>query len=90
VAISDDTLPDEFQAKNLYEQHYTGSLTDEHPFGFDPLADHEDLKNRRNNDFFQQFNIQTLFQECTHGRTQPIKNAVMFFIEKTFELAQNL
>lgn len=37
-------LPDDVEAKNMYVQQYTGSLTYEHPFGYDSLNDHEDLK----------------------------------------------
>ena len=66
--VSADPLPDEGEAKTQYQQFYTGTLTDEqHSFGSDPLHDNDDLRNRRDQSFFEKYNIESLFQDCTHS-----------------------
>ena len=88
--ISVDSLPDEVEAKIQYQQYYTGTLTDEHSFGSDPLYENDDLRNRRDQSFFQQYNIERLFQDCTHNRTQSLKEAIIFYIDTTLRLRQQL
>ena len=83
-------LPDEGEAKTQYQQYYTGTLTDEHSFGSDPLHDNDDLRNQRNQSFFQKYNIESLFQDCSHSRTQPLKEAIIFCIDTTFRLSQQV
>ena len=67
-------MPDEGEAKTLYHQCYTGTLTDEHSFGFDPLHDNDGLKNRRDQSFFLKFDIESLFHDCLNSQTRPLKD----------------
>ena len=84
-------MPNEIEAKIRYENFYDGELTDEHPFGNDPLADSNNLKLQRDREFHNNHNIQSIYQDCIHGgRGSLLKNAVIFFIQKTFHLARNL
>ena len=83
-------MPTAFEAKEEYEARYNGQLTEEHPFGSDPLEEHEDLKARRLEDFLNRFQVKRLFQECVNGRSQLFKNSILFFIEKTHELTLTL
>lgn len=88
--VTEGDLPNEIEAKDEYEICYTGQLTDEHSFGCDPLCEREDLQNRREEEFFNRYDIKLLFQECTNGRSQLFKNAILFFIEETAALTQSL
>ena len=88
--VSADSLPDEGEAKTQYQQYYTGTLTDEHSFGSGPLHDNDDLRNRRDQSFFQKYNIESLFQDCSHSRTQSLKEAIIFYIDTTFRLSQQV
>ena len=65
--VSADSLFDDDQAKTQYQQYYTDTLTDKHSFGSDPLHDNDDLRNRRDQSVFQKYNIESLFQDCTHS-----------------------
>ena len=65
--VSADPLPDEGEVKTQYQEFYTGTLTDEHSFGSDPLHENDDLRNRRDQLFFEKYNIESLFQDCTHS-----------------------
>ena len=82
-------LPDEGEAKTQYQQYYTGTLTDGHSFGSDPLHDNSDLRNRKDQSFFEKYNIERLFQDCTHSRTQLLK-VIIFYIDTTFRLSQQV
>ena len=88
--VAETALPKEIDAKNEYETRYTGQLTDEHSFGSDPLCDREDLQIRREERFFERYDIKLLFQSCANGRPQSFKNAILFFIEETAILTQLL
>ena len=86
--VSADSLSDEGEAKTQYQQYYTGTLTDEHSFGSDPLRDNDDLRNRTDQSFFQKYSIESLFQDCFHSRTQSLKEAIICYIDTTFRLSQ--
>ena len=83
-------MPDEGEAKTQYQQYYTGTLIDEHSFGSDPLHDNDDLRNRRDQSFFQKYNTESLSQDCSHSRTQPLKEAIIFYADTTFILSQQV
>ena len=83
-------MADEGKAKTQYWQYYTGTLTDEHSFGSDPLRDNDDLRNRTDQSFFQKYSIESLFQDCFHSRTQSLKEAIIFYIDTTFRLSQQV
>ena len=82
-------MPDEGEAKIHYHQYYTCTLTDEHLFGSDPLHDNDELRNRRDQSFFQKCNIESLFHGCSNSRTHSLKEA-MFYIDTTFSLSQQV
>ena len=73
-------MPDDDKTKAQYQQYYTGTLTDEHSFGSDPLHDNDDLRNRRDQSFFQKNNIESLFQDWSHSGTQSLKEAINFIL----------
>ena len=81
-----DSLADEGKVKT---QYYTGTLTDEHSFRADPLQDNDDFRNRRDQSFFEK-HIESLFQDCTHSRAQSLKEAIIFYIDTTFRLSQQV
>ena len=83
-------MPDDDKTKAQYQQYYTGTLTDEHSFGSDPLHDNDDLRNRRDQSFFQKNNIESLFQDWSQSGTQPLKEAIIFYTDTTFRLSQRV
>ena len=88
--VSADSLPDEGKAKTQYQQYYTCTLTDKHSLGSDPMRDNDDLRNRRDQSFSQKYNIESLFQDCSLSRTQSLKEAIIFYIDTTFGLSQQV
>ena len=50
--VHDSDLPDSRNAKALYENTYRGSLMYVSRFGKDPLEDFQELKERRQAEFF--------------------------------------
>ena len=83
-------MPDDDKTKAQYQQYYTGTLTDEHSFGSDPLHDNDDLRNRRDQSFFQKNNIESLFQDWSHSGTQSLKESIIFYIGTTFRLSKQV
>lgn len=71
----------------LYERTYTGRLTEEHSFGVDPLSESFVLFEERENQFSQNFSVETIFKECVHGRHQQFHQAILFFINITSDLS---
>ena len=88
--MSEVDLPILNEAINLYERTYTGHLTNEHPFGEDPLRDSEELMEERATQFDQNFVVADIFGDCVNNRAQLLQNAVLFFIDKTIELSHQL
>ena len=87
VPVAHDVLPSKERPVELYENTHDGRLTDEHPFGNDPLAERDDLVEERSRRFFQAFSTEQLFSDCVNGRKQPLKNAILFHIDTTIQLS---
>ena len=68
--LDQNILPDANEAKIQYEGFYNGALTEELPFGLDPLNEYDERKIRRNREFFQNHNIQRIYEDCVHDRAQ--------------------
>ena len=49
-------------------------------FGRDHLEDFQELKERRQAEFFNQFAISNLFKECVNTRPHMFQDAILFFI----------
>ena len=88
--LQETDIPDMNDAKNIYEQAYTGQLTDPHNFGIDPLISSEELCKQREDDFNRNFNIQEIFGECVNERPQLFQNAILSQIHLTSQLSLNL
>ena len=77
-------IPNCQEAVFRYERTYNGMLTDEHPFGQDPLVGNDELIEDRNNHFFQNFVRDEIFAQCVNDQPQVF---ILFYIEKTSQLA---
>lgn len=55
------SLLDEVEAKIHYQHYYTGTFTENHSFGSDPMHDNDDLRNRSGQSFFQRYHIESIF-----------------------------
>ena len=51
MPLSENNIPDEIEAKSIYERIYSGSITEESNFGIDPLQNNEGLLNERETEF---------------------------------------
>ena len=80
-----DSLPDEDDAKILHERIYTGRLTEEHTFGYDPLCENEIFYSQREAECFHCFDA-----ECVHFRVRYFEDAILYFIDLTVNLAEQL
>ena len=88
--VQPETLPSKQEAVLLYEQTYGGRLTDEHPFGHDPLAGYDDRIAERDRLFFQRFSIQQIFSDCVNGRSQLLTDTLIFYIQTTLHFQATL
>ena len=50
-------------------------------FGRDPLEDFQELKQRRQAEFFNHFVISNIFKECVNNPPCMLQNAISFFIQ---------
>ena len=55
-------------------------------FGRDPLKDFQELKQRRQAEFFNHFVISNIFKECVDNRPRMLQNAILFFIQLSHNL----
>ncbi|XP_057290186.1 uncharacterized protein LOC130612862 [Hydractinia symbiolongicarpus] len=86
--LSVEELPPKHEAVQLYEQVYRGTLSEEHTFGQDPLAERQQKLEERDQSFFQHFSVEEIFSECVNERPQMLREAILFYINKTVTLAQ--
>ena len=81
ILVHDSDLPDSRKSKALYENTYRWRLMDLSRFGRDPLEDIQELKQRRQGQFFNRFVISIIFKECVNNRPRMLQNAILFFIQ---------
>ena len=84
--VHDSDLPDWRNAKALYENTSMGRLIDVSRFGRDPLEDFQELKQRRQAEFFYHFFVSNIFKECVNNRPRMLQNAMLFFIQLSHSL----
>lgn len=83
--IGPNQIPTRTEAKIEYEGTYDGRLTDEHPFGQDPLGQNDELVRERERLFFQRFRIEEIFSQCVNEQPQLFKDSILFFIDASFK-----
>ena len=87
MPLSENNIPDEIEAKSIYERIYSGSITEESNFGIDPLQNKEGLLNERETEFQQNYQVDQLYKEIVHNRPGRFKAAVMYCIVLHHNLA---
>ena len=84
MPLSENNIPDEVEAKSIYERIYSGSITEESNFGIDPLQNKEGLLNERETEFQQNYQVDQLYKEIIKiSRPGRFKAAVMYCIDIT-------
>ena len=64
TSVHDSDLPDSQNAKALFENTYRGRLKDVSRFGRDPLEDFQELKERRQAEFFNSLLYPTYLKDA--------------------------
>ena len=90
MPLNENQLPNGANAKNIYENTYRGRLTEEHGFGRDPLELSEQLKRQRTTQFSSRYNAAELFRACVNNQPRNFQNAIIYFINLTTTLADQL
>ena len=88
--LSENNIPDEIEAKNVYKRTYSGSITEEINFGIDPLHNNGGLLNERETEFQQNYQVDQLYQEIVNNRPGRFKAAIMYYIDITSQLCARL
>ena len=65
-------------------------MRDEHSFGDDQLSGRVDLIAEREQRFFRRFTANQIFTDCVNQREQTLKDAVIYHLDITNELAMLL
>ena len=86
IAVHDSDLPDSKNAKALYENTYRGRLMDVSRFSRDPLEYFQELKQRRQAEYFNHFVMSIIFKECVNNRPRMLQNVILFFIQLSLNL----
>ena len=84
--IQQNQLPDVTQAVEIYQEVYSGTLTIDSEFGWDPLSYSADLKELRKVEFERHFSVKEVFEGCVDNTPRLLQEAVIWFYEKTLEL----
>ena len=88
--LSENNIPDEIEAKRIYETIYYGSITEESDSWIDPLQNNEGLLNERETEFQQNYQVDQLYQEIVNNRPGRFKAAIMYYIDITSQLCARL
>ena len=88
--LSAADIPEGHDAKVLYERLYSGQITEEHPFGEDPLSESQALCEERDTQFAQMYDVAFLYREVVNERLQSFQDAIMFFVNITVQLSLRL
>ena len=87
MPLSENNIPDEIEAKSIYERIYSGSITEESNFGIDPLQNKEGLLNEWETEFQQNYQVDQLYKEIVNNRPGRFKAAIMYYIDITHNFA---
>ena len=78
MPLSVNNIPDEIEAKIIYEKMYSSSITEESNFGIDPLQNNEGLLNERETELQQNYQVDQLYKEIVNNRPGRFKAAIMY------------
>ena len=84
--LSKNNVPDEIEAKSIYERVYSGSITEESSFGIDPLQNNEGLLNEWETEFQQNYQVDQMYNEIVNNRPVRLKAAMMYYTDITSQL----
>ena len=76
--LSENNIPDETEAKSIYERLYSGSITDESSFGIDSLQKNKGLLNERETGFPQNYQVNQMYNEIVNNRPGRFKPATHY------------
>ena len=79
-------FPDAEEVSDLYVHINDGQLTLFPEFGQDPLSTNENKISQRTRTFNQHYEFSKLFDEISNDNSGPFENAILFFIDLTYQL----
>ena len=88
--ISSENIPDENDAKEMYEKVYHGKITEERDFGIDLLEGYPHLQERRNSEFLRKHQVDNIYKETVNERPGALRAALLEHINLTGILFQQI
>ena len=84
--VANEIFPEAEEASDLYVHVNNGQLTVFPEFVRNPLLGNEHKMNQRLERFLQNYEFAELFNDLTNGNPAPFENAVLHFINLTYQL----
>jgi len=88
--IPSENLPDEYEAKEIYERVYNGNITEEKDFGIDLLEGHPQLQARHDTEFSEKHRVDYIYRETVNERPGALRAALLEHIRLTGVLFQEI
>ena len=86
MPVANEIFPEAEEASALYVHINNGQLTAFHEFARYPLLGNEHKMNQRLERFLRNYEFPELFDDLTNGYPAPFENAVLHFINLTYQL----
>ena len=86
MPVANEIFPEAEEASALYVHTNNDQLTVFHEFAWDPLLGNEHKMNQRLERFLWNYEFPELFDDLTNGNPAPFENAVLHFINLTYQL----
>ena len=86
TSVANEIFPEAEEASELYVHINDGQLTILPEFGRDPLLGNEHKMNQRLGRFLRNYEFPKLFDDLTNSNPAPFENAILHFIDITYQL----
>jgi len=87
IFLSPLLIPSPDEAVEIYETTFNGRLTEESPFGLDPLKSNQLLTDTRQQNFDANFDISGIFGGLVNAQYADFENALVYYITETQRLS---
>ena len=81
--IRENLVPTEEDAAEIYNMRFSTQLTARSSFGVDPLENNEVLFQERDRKFNENFNIEYIFAQTVNKNYEPLRNAILYYINQS-------
>ena len=90
ITVPPKLLPTPDAAMTIYEQIYSGKLTEPSVYGTDLLEGNKHLQDLRCCNFSANYNIESIFADLVNCDAENFKNAILFYISESYRLFATL